>query len=79
MASIRAATNKGKPIRVRFLWRNVTPNSRQWEQAFSVDGGKTWETNWIPSLLARGIITRKSGQPVPIERCQLSYLLQLNQ
>lgn len=36
---------KGKPIRVRFLWtqRSSTPH---WEQAFSSDGGKTWETNW---------------------------------
>jgi hypothetical protein len=36
---------KGKPIRVRFLWtqRSSTPH---WEQAFSTDGGKTWETNW---------------------------------
>jgi hypothetical protein len=40
-------TFDGKPIKVRFLWKNVTPNSRQWEQAFSADGGKTWETNWI--------------------------------
>jgi len=33
------------PIKVRFLWkRGVTP---KWEQAFSVDDGKSWETNWI--------------------------------
>jgi NIPSNAP len=37
---------KGKPIRVRFLWTNLTANPR-WEQAFSDDGGKSWETNWI--------------------------------
>ena len=40
-------TFRDKPIKVRFLWVNVTPNTRQWEQAFSPDGGKTWETNWI--------------------------------
>jgi hypothetical protein len=34
----------GKPIRVRYLWTH-TPNPH-WEQAFSDDGGKTWETNW---------------------------------
>jgi hypothetical protein len=28
----------------------ITPNSAQWEQAFSEDGGKTWETNWIMEL-----------------------------
>src|SRR4029453_15955801 len=38
-------TLKGKPIRVRFLWTNLT-NKPHWEQAFSIDGGKTWETNW---------------------------------
>jgi hypothetical protein len=38
-------TFKGRPIRVRFLWTNpsTTPH---WEQAFSSDGGKTWEMNW---------------------------------
>jgi microsomal epoxide hydrolase len=38
-------TFKGKPIRIRYLWmkRYGTPH---WEQAFSGDGGKTWETNW---------------------------------
>ena len=36
----------GKPIKVRFLWTNTTTGSPRWEQAFSPDGGKTWETNW---------------------------------
>jgi NIPSNAP len=39
-------TFNGKPIRVRFLWTNPTPKPH-WEQAFSDDGGKSWETNWI--------------------------------
>jgi quinol monooxygenase YgiN len=38
-------TFKGKPIRIRFLWTNLTTKPH-WEQAFSDDGGKTWETNW---------------------------------
>ena len=39
-------TFKGKSIRVRFLWTNLTTKPH-WEQAFSDDGGKSWETNWI--------------------------------
>jgi hypothetical protein len=39
-------TFKGKPIRVRFLWTRVMSNTPHWEQAFSVDAGQTWETNW---------------------------------
>jgi ketosteroid isomerase-like protein len=38
-------TFKGKPIRVRYLWTNLS-TAPHWEQAFSEDGGKTWETNW---------------------------------
>jgi hypothetical protein len=37
---------RGKPIRVRYTWSHITPESAQWEQAFSPDGGKTWELNW---------------------------------
>jgi hypothetical protein len=36
----------GKPIRIVFHWTDITPTSARWEQAFSPDGGKTWETNW---------------------------------
>ncbi len=37
---------KGKPVRTRFTWSHITPTSAKGEQAFSTDGGKTWETNW---------------------------------
>jgi hypothetical protein len=36
----------GQPIRVRFQWRDTQTGSPAWEQAFSVDGGNTWEVNW---------------------------------
>ncbi len=37
----------GKPIRTRFIWSRITATSARWEQAYSPDAGKTWETNWI--------------------------------
>lgn len=39
-------TLNGRPIRVRFLWSVPEPDRPRWEQAFSPDGGETWETNW---------------------------------
>lgn len=37
----------GRAIFVRFVISNITPNSCRFEQAFSDDGGRTWEINWI--------------------------------
>lgn len=39
--------HEGMPVRVRFRWTHETPRTARWEQAFSTDGGATWETNWI--------------------------------
>ena len=40
-------TVNGRAIFVRFVISDITPNSCRFEQAFSDDGGKTWEVNWI--------------------------------
>jgi hypothetical protein len=44
----------GKPIVVRYIWSRVTTPNPRWEQAFSPDGGKTWETNWIMDFTRDG-------------------------
>jgi hypothetical protein len=47
-------TFEGTPIRVRFTWSRTDTPSPRWEQAFSADGGKTWETNWIADFTRVG-------------------------
>ena len=39
-------TFDGRPILVRFTWSGATTGTPRWEQAFSEDGGESWETNW---------------------------------
>jgi hypothetical protein len=43
-------TFRGRSIYVRYVWSGITTTSCRWEQAFSADGGKTWETNWIMDM-----------------------------
>jgi len=40
-------TFQGRAVYIRYVWHDVSPASTHFEQAFSADGGKTWETNWI--------------------------------
>jgi hypothetical protein len=41
---------KGRAVLVRYQWSDISPKSAHMEQAFSADGGKTWEVNWICEL-----------------------------
>ena len=41
---------QGKSIFVRFVFSDVTATSFHTEQAFSTDGGKTWEPNWTAAF-----------------------------
>jgi hypothetical protein len=38
---------EGRPVKVVYVWSDITAESCRWEQAFSADGGATWETNWV--------------------------------
>jgi hypothetical protein len=44
---------EGKPITVRYLWTGITATTARWEQAFSPDGRRTWETNWTMDFTRR--------------------------
>jgi len=67
-------TFNGRAIYNRFIWSEITPNSAHFEQSFSDDGGKTWETNWITDQArvpdkadkapadAQQAVTRQDGQ-----------------
>jgi hypothetical protein len=43
-------TLRGTAIFVRFIFSDITPTTFRLEQAFSADGGKTWEPNWIATF-----------------------------
>jgi hypothetical protein len=52
-------TINGKTVLIRFIWSNTTTNMPHFEQAFSDDGGKTWEVNWITDQTRVGDDTDK--------------------
>lgn len=41
---------QGAAVYVRFIFSDITPTTFRLEQAFSTDGGKTWEPNWIATF-----------------------------
>ena len=51
-------TIDGKTILIRFDWTRMTSSAPHFEQAFSADGGTTWDVNWITDQ------TRTADAPV---------------
>ena len=54
-------TLDGRPILCSYEWSDITPETAHWEQAYSADGGETWETNWIMDF------TRRSTPPPTLD------------
>ena len=40
----------GRPVKAAFRWMRQDASHARWEQAFSYDGGTTWESNWVMEL-----------------------------
>jgi len=59
-------THDGVPVRVRFTWSDVASEHPLWEQAFSTDGGRTWETNWRMRLTRLPAETASGDQSNPM-------------
>ena len=52
-------TLEGRTILVRFIITRVSANEARFEQAYSTDGGQSWEDNWI------AVDTRRSPTRTP--------------
>jgi hypothetical protein len=46
-------TFQGRAVYVRFIFSDITERTFRLEQAFSADGGRTWEANWIATFERR--------------------------
>lgn len=55
-----ADVHKGTPVTVRFRWHETDSKRPWWDQSFSTDGGRSWETNW------RNYFTRTHATPSPV-------------
>ena len=38
---------KGRMVKLRFLWSEITGNSARWEQGYYDEKTSEWETNWV--------------------------------
>jgi hypothetical protein len=61
----------GRPVRVQFLWTRLGPDAARWQQAFSIDGGRTWEVNWIAHFSRAGGDRPIDAQVVELRRYAL--------
>jgi hypothetical protein len=44
------ADEHGEPLDVRFRWTRFSDDHARWEQAFSGDGGASWDWNWTMEM-----------------------------
>ena len=56
-------TINGKTVLIRYDWTRMTSGTPHFEQAFSPDGGQTWQVNWITDQKRTG--DAHWGQPQP--------------
>ncbi|MEQ1506792.1 MAG: hypothetical protein ABMB14_31485 [Myxococcota bacterium] len=47
-------TLRDRPVRVRYDWAVLDADHARWSQAFSPDGGATWEENWRMAMTRAG-------------------------
>lgn len=53
---------QGRVIQVRYFWTRTPTGAARFEQSFSLDGGQTWEPNWVTDW------TRESPASAPMVR-----------
>ena len=56
-------TINGKIVLIRYDWTRMNSGTPHFEQAFSPDGGKTWEVNWITDQTRTGDAAWGQQQP----------------
>lgn len=62
----------GEDVRVRYVWSGTSPTTARWEQAFSVDGGTTWVTNWIMEFTREPARADQADQAAQVDRAARS-------
>jgi hypothetical protein len=67
-------TLNGKSIFIRFIWSKTNTNTPHFEQAFSGDGGKTWEVNWITDQTRVADTTEKPIANAPATQHDFDFI-----
>lgn len=58
-------TFKDKPILVRTIWSDITPNAHHYSESYSNDSGRTWHVSFSAELTRQNPAESKSAPPFP--------------
>ncbi len=50
-----ADSHQGRPLLASYSWSEVTDSGARWEQSFSLDNGRTWQSNWVMQFARRTV------------------------